>query len=172
MKKTHLTTIVLLLFIVLTNCDSKDDDCLKTITIPQFYLINNQSYSYDITQEVPCDFPEPETSQEIEPPTLENFSFTVLKFIFTPDTGNNTSRLQFEIELNNPNEFSIEGVPVLNLMIDETNVTSSYSSDASVPCYSIAPNSSCILTYDTESSLDLGFINSIQFLTIEYYLTQ
>jgi len=145
---------------------------MKTITIPQFYLVNNQSYSYDITQEVPCDFPEPETSTEIDPPLLENFSFTILSFLFTPDTGNNTSRLQFEIELNNPNDFSVEGTPVITLAVDATEVTATYASDATIPCNTLSANGSCIFTYDKESSLDLGRIDSIQFMDLAYYLTR
>ncbi|MFY0591067.1 hypothetical protein [Roseivirga sp.] len=173
MKRIHLPKLVLLLCVLLSSCGSgEDDDCLKTITIPQFYLVNNQSYSYDITQEVPCDFPDPETSQEIEPPILENFSFTVQSFNFTPDTGNNTSRLQFAIELNNPNDFPVEGIPIFNLLIDEVNITGNYSADASSPCNSLAANSSCTLIYDKESSLDLGVINSIEFVNLQYYLTQ
>ena len=148
---------------------STDDDCMKTITIPQFYYVNNQAYSYDTTQEVPCDASEPEDAVLIEPVKLENFSYEVLSFVFTPDTGNNTSRLQFEIRLDNPNDHPITGVPVLTVNINGMVSTLSYSRDAAVPCYEIAAGSSCILTYDLEESLDYG-INSIELVDVQYLL--
>lgn len=172
MRKGLHYKLLLICSLFISSCGSDDQNCMKTITIPQFYLVNNQSYSYDLTQEVACDFPEPETSIEIEPPLLENFSFTVLSFHFTPDTGNNTSRLQFEIELNNPNDFPVEGIPILTLATDGTEVMGSYSADASIPCTTLSPNSTCVLTYDKESSLDLGMISIIQFMDVAYYLTR
>ncbi|SNR57764.1 RNA polymerase II transcription elongation factor [Lutibacter agarilyticus] len=163
--------IVLITFISLFGCPSDDDDCMKTITIPQYYISLGQSYSYDTTLEVPCDFAEPEEPQLIEPPILENFSFEILNFNFTPDTGNNTSRLQFQIKLNNSNNYSINGVPIITMNSDGLEYSGSFSKDASVPCYQIDANSDCILTYDKESSLDLGIINSIQIIKVAYYLT-
>ncbi|WP_345273140.1 hypothetical protein [Flaviramulus aquimarinus] len=161
-----------MIIILLSACHSNDDsDCMKTITIPQFYFINNQSYSYDITQEVPCDFPEPSEPELIEPPELENFSYEVLNFIFTSDTGNNTSRLQFEIKLNNPNDYSVSGVPILTINSDELEFSGSFSNNASISCFEINANSSCILTYDQEESLDLGIINSYELINVQYLLT-
>lgn len=166
---------VLLLFLIislLSGCKSSDDeDCSKTITIPQFYFVNNQSYSYNITQEVPCDFPEPSVAELIEPPELENFTYEVLNFTFTPETGNNTSRLQFEIKLNNPNSYSVNGVPILTTNTDGLESSGSFSNDASIPCFEIGANSHCILTYDQQSTLDLGIINSIELIDVQYLLT-
>ena len=169
MKKLLKYTFLLATAALLYNCSS-NDECTKTITIPQYYFVNNQSYSYSTTLEVPCDFPDPETPELIEPPLLENFSYEVLNFIFTPDTGNNTSRLQFEIKLNNLNDYEVEGIPILTVVIDGLEFSVSYSSNASIPCYSLDANSSCILTFDKESSLDLGLINSIELINVEYYL--
>ncbi|MCV6630539.1 MAG: hypothetical protein OIF50_11865, partial [Flavobacteriaceae bacterium] len=147
------------LVVLCAACDSNEDDnCTKTIQIPQFYLVNNQSYRYDTTQEVPCDFPDPTTPKQIDPPALENFSYEVLDFTYTPDTGNNTSRLQFSIKLNNPNNFEATGVPILTIKADEVTFSGSFSKYASVPCLSIAAKASCILTYDMEESLDLGSV--------------
>lgn len=163
---------LLLLIILLNGCvSSNEDDCIKTITIPQFYLVNNQLYRYDVTQEVPCDFPEPSDPELIEPPELESFTYEVLKFEFTPDTGNNTSRLQFEIKLNNPNEFSVKGVPIITINSDGLVSSGSFSNEASIPCYGIDANSYCTITYDRESSLDLGLINSIELINVKYLLT-
>ena len=157
---------------LLAGCDASDDeDCIKTITIPQVYIVNNQTYSYDITEEVPCDFPEPTTPEFIEPPELENFTYEVLNFRFTPDTGNNTSRLQFEIKLNNPNDYNARGIPILTTNSDGLEIRRSFSNDASIPCLEIEANADCILTYDQESSLDLGIINSIELINVQYLLT-
>lgn len=163
-------SILLLTVILLSACKSNDgEDCTKTITIPQIYFVNNQSYSYDITQEVPCDFPEPSEPELIQPPELENFTYDVLSYTFTPDTGNNTSRLQFEIRLNNPNSFSASGIPVLTFNTDGL-VSTGGLNNASIPCFTIEANSNCILTYDQQTSLDLAIINSIQLINVQYLL--
>lgn len=161
---------LILTALVLFGCPSDEDDCTETITIPQFYIINNESYSYDRELEVPCGSPKPTDAVQIEPPLLENFSYEVLSFVNTPDTGNNTSRLQFEIKINNPNDYKVKGVPILTIEFDGIVITGSYSSDASIPCTQIDANSSCILTYDKEASLDLGTVNSAKLIAVKYYL--
>ena len=169
MKKVLEYALLLVTMILFLGC-SDDQDCTKTINIPQIYFVNNQSYSYDITQEVPCDFPEPSEPETIEPPTMDNFSYEVLNFEYTPDTGNNTSRLQFEIKLNNPNEYAVSGIPMLTMVTDGLQMTGSFSDEALVPCYQIEENSSCVLTYDQQSSLDMGMANSIQLIDVQYLL--
>lgn len=169
MRKLKIFTLIIGTLINI-NCSSKGD-CTKTITIPQSYFVGNQSYSYDITQEVPCDFPEPTDAKIIEPPVLENFTYEVLSFIYTPDTGNNTSKLEFEIKINNPNNFIAKGIPILTLISDGLQFSRSYSNNASIPCYEIIANSSCTLTYEAEDSLDLGIISSIELIDVKYYLT-
>ena len=165
----------LICFVVLsfTACSSSEDesDCTKTITIPQFYFFNNQSYNYDISQEVSCNFPDAVSPELIEPPQLDNFTYTVVNFLFTPDTGNNTSRLQFEIELNNPNNYDVSGFPVLTISTDGLVSSGSFSNNASIPCYEINSNSNCNLVYDQQSSLDLGLISSVELIDVNYFLT-
>lgn len=171
-KSRALYVLILATVYSVMGCSGNDDpDCFKTITIPQFYAINNQFYYYDRTLEVPCDFPEPKDPVEISPPALENFTYNILSFNFIPDTGNNTSRLQFEIELLNPNNFGVSGVPILTISVDGLESRGSFSNNASVPCYEIDPNSSCILTYDQQESLDVALISSIELINVEYFLT-
>ncbi|MCF1422336.1 hypothetical protein [Mangrovimonas futianensis] len=164
-----LFTITFLLFACPS--DDGDDACTKTIVIPQFYVSGNQTYYIDRTQEVPCDFPEPTNAVQIEPPALENFSYEVLSFVYTPDTGNNTSRLQFEIQLNNPNDYAVTGVPLVTLNIDGMISSSSYSNGTLDPCNEIDSDSYCILSVDLEASLDLGAPASVELVTVEYFLT-
>ncbi|SDX86560.1 hypothetical protein SAMN05444411_110141 [Lutibacter oricola] len=171
MKNIYKYTLLIITLITTSACPSDEDDCIKTITIPQYYVVFGQSYSTETTQQVPCDYPEPTTPELIEPPAVENLTYEVLEFNFTPDTGNNTSRLQFQIKLNNPNEFSIKGIVVLTLNSDGLEYSGNFSKDATSSCYEISANSNCILTYDKESSLDLGLVNSLQLVNVEYYLT-
>ena len=173
MKNALKFPLLFLTAVLLFGCSSNesDEDCMKTITIPQYYNINNQSYSYNIEQEVSCDTPEPTEPKLIAPPELEGFAYEVLKFEFTPDTGNNTSRLQFEIKLTNPNNYPVSGVPVLTVEVDGLQTKSSFSNNASVPCYEIAANSSCILTYDQEESRDVVIIDSYELVDVQYYIT-
>jgi hypothetical protein len=172
MRKFLIYPVLLLIIIVVYGCSSdSEEDCMKTITIPQYYVVNNQSYSYNITQELSCDALEPSEPKQIAPPNLVNFSYEVLSFIFTPDTGNNTWRLQFKIKINNPNSYSVTGIPVLTCSVDGLETTSSFSANASVPCYEVAANSSCILTFDQEESLDLVQVESFELINVQYFLT-
>lgn len=162
---------ILSLFVISCNDDDNDEECLKNITIPQFFIVGNQTYSSETILEVPCDTPEPTVPELIEPPELENFSYQILSFDYTPDTGNNTSRLRFEIQLNNGNDFNVNGIPVLTTVTDGLEVSGSYSNNANEPCFEIDANSSCILTFDQESSLDFGAPGSIEITNVVYIVT-
>ncbi|SHI64590.1 hypothetical protein [Aquimarina spongiae] len=165
--------ITLSLFVfVFISCGSDDnEDCMKIITIPQTYFVNNRSFSYDIEQLVPCDTPEPTVAEVLDtPPLLENFSFEVLRFEFTPDTGNNTMRLQFEIRLTNNNNFDVNGIPYMTIRTDDFEVSRVYE-NAITPCLQLEANSSCTYTYDQEDSLVFGTINTIEFVDLQYFLT-
>lgn len=170
-----ISKILLLAVFLLFGCNSDEEkECVKTIQEPYFNFINNQiSVSY-YDKVVPCDYPDPAEQPPIEDTdVLDNFTYEVISFIYTPDTGNNTSRLQFEIKLNNPNNYSITGVPLLTTNADGVQVTGSYSNNASSPCFEIGANSNCILIYDKEDelNLNLGFINSIELIDVKYLLT-
>lgn len=150
---------------------SCEDDCTKTITHPghTIYTPGGSVYYPPQDQEIPCNAPVP-TSEELELNItyLQNLSVEVLEFNFTPDTGNNTSRLQFEIKLHNHNDSRAEGTPILTLLIDGEESTGNFSSQASLPCRSIEANSSCTFTYDEETSLDLRIIESILLVDVKY----
>ncbi len=152
---------------LLFSCSSNNDDCTKTITVPKFYWMLNQVYNYNTTQEVPCDYIEPTDAKQIEPPALNGFTYEVISFVFTPNTGNNSSRLQYSIKLNNPNNYAVKGFAIITLNIDGFESTSSQLNR----CSRIEANSNCILTYDKETSLDLGMINSVKLIKVAYYLT-
>ena len=164
--------LFLLVIYVVSSCSNEgSQECLKTITIPQIFNVGNQFYTTSRSLEVPCDFPEPTEPEIIEPPLLENFSYQILSFTYTPDTGNNTFRIQFEIQLNNGNNFDVNGVPLLTIVTDGLEVTGSYSDQAVIPCLSLPANSNCVLTYDQEDSLDLGAPTFIQITNVEYIVT-
>jgi hypothetical protein len=134
--------------------------------------VGNQTYSTEIFQDVPCDFPEPTEPELIEAPILENFSYQILNVTITEDTGNNTWRLQFEIQLNNNSATAVTGVPRLTVLSGGLEFTGSYSNNAINPCYSIAANASCVLTFDQEESLNLGPApESFEIIDVDYVLT-
>ncbi len=164
---------VLFLTLIFFSCSSKDDDCTKTISIPQIYSVDNQTFSYSyINQEVPCDVLDNQDSVVIEPPKLDNFTYEVLNFNYTPDTGNNTSRLQFEIKLNNNNNTSVNGFPYFTLLSDGIEFSTNYGSFLIPPCNSLDANSSCTVLLELEENHGtIGFANSIQLLDVKYYLT-
>lgn len=174
MKTLNFLTFTFFLLLVLS-CGSDDEECKKTIIVQYAQVINGPGGTTIIperTQEVPCDFEEIDAPVEVvsNPTLLENFTYEVIYFDWISDTGNNTSRLQFEIQLNNPNNYIAEGYPRLTMSIDGLVISGSWSDNASNPCYSIDSNSHCILTYDVESSLDAGITNSISLTNVEYWL--
>jgi len=145
---------------------------MKTIIIPQFYTIGNQVYSTEGTLEVPCDAPDPVVAQQIEPPFLANFSYQILFFEFTPDTGNNTRRLRFDIQLNNNSSAAVTGQPISTIVTDGMETTGNLLvAQATEPCRTIAANSSCVFSVDFEESLNLGMVDSIEITNVQYLLT-
>ena len=170
MNKNLLFTLFLLGTILLSSCGSKDDECTKTAEIPHYALKNKKFERYVVMEEVSCDF----VVEDLGPLVLKNFSFEVLNFNFTPDTGNETSRLKFEIKLNNPNNYAVEGLANITVRAagDDFEYTGTYSDLASVPCYKISANSSCILTYDVESPYNpnVGAPKSMEVVNVVYYI--
>lgn len=170
MTKFPYLPVLLLASILTVGCD---DDCTKTITFPGYtlYTPGGAVYQAERTQEIPCNAPVPDGGELGQNITyLSSFSVEVLEFDFTPDTGNNTSRLQFKIKLNNFNNFKAQGVPILTLLIDGEETTASYPR-ATVPCNEIEANSSCIFTYDKETSLDVAIIENIVLVDVKYVLS-
>lgn len=157
-------------FIIL-GCAS-NDDCTKMITIPELIITTptGSSYNpaYDI--EVPCDYEIPVIEETFK--ELDKFSYEVLSFKFTPDTGKNTSRLQFEIKLNNNNNVNVIGVPIITVDVDGTVSSGNFASGSTSPCQGISANSSCTITYDKETTLDLGLIKSIKIVTVKYMVAK
>lgn len=168
MKNTLLTLCFLGSFWMIS-CSSSED-CMKTITIPSQTIITPSGSAFipEKDEEVPCNY-ELEPIQEQEP--IQNFTYEVLNFQFTPDTGNNTNRLQFDLKLNNLNNFTIDGFAYITLNIDGTISSSGMLNGATSSCGQIGPNSSCIFTFVKEESLNLGLIESIQLVDVKYYLS-
>ncbi|WP_435138278.1 hypothetical protein [Formosa sp. A9] len=103
------------------------------------------------------------TQEETE---LQNVTHEVILFEFTPDTGNNSSRLRYEITFTNPNDIPVNGAHKVTLNIDGL-ISSNIATDSS-PCYLIEGNSDCTISFDEEESLDLATINSIELVSVEY----
>jgi hypothetical protein len=102
--------------------------------------------------------------------TLKNITYNVLFFEFTPDTGNNTSRLRYEIQFNNPNNININGFHKITIRTEANGVeiVSSKIGNDSSPCYEISANSNCSISFDEEESFDIGMVNSIELVSVEY----
>lgn len=163
--------IFLILTCLLVLACPSDDECTKTITIPQLYIIGNQSYTYDIEQEVSCDFPEPTEPELIEAPVLENFTYQVLSYNYIPYSDNNTTILQYEIQLNNHNDFAVTGLPKMTFYDGHIEVSGYFTEDAIEPCHNIEANSSCILTFDKEYPIEQILpVETYEIVNVEYFL--
>ncbi len=147
-------------------------ECTKIITIPGLTIVTPDGISInpDSQIEVPCDYVPPPIEGPIEPKAVDNFSYEVLNFKFIPDTGKNTNRLEFVIKLNNLNDFAIKGYPMFTVTIDGQEISAPYSKGAISTCNQIEAKSSCNFTFEAESTLELGKINSIKLVTVKYYV--
>lgn len=167
MKKS--IVLFYLIFSIFFSCSSAEN-CTKTITIPSRTIITPTGSSYypELLSVVPCDYVITPVQEQTP---LQNFTYEVLNFNFTPDTGNNTNRLKFDIKLNNPNNFVIKGFAYITTNADGVESSSGFLNGAISSCSEINPNSSCIFSFDKQSSLNLGIIQSIQLVNVKYYLT-
>ncbi|MDQ6527780.1 hypothetical protein [Flavobacterium sp. LHD-85] len=170
MIKTLKLIFIAISFLFFFGCSS--GDCTKIITIPAqtIQTPSGSSYMPAYEREVSCDF-------EIEPveentKELENFSYEILNFIYTPDTGKNTNRLQMEIKLNNLNDFNVTGAPLITINVDGAESIGSFASKATSPCYGINAKSSCIFTFDQETSLSFGLIKSVKIVSVKYIVAK
>ena len=168
--KKFIILIYSIVFCTLFSCSSADY-YPKTITIPSRNIITPTGSAYIPESQllVPCDYVATPIQEQAP---LQNFSYEVLNFTFTPDTGNNTNRLKFDIKLNNPNNFVIKGFPYFTVNVDGVVSSSGYINGATSTCTEINPNSSCIFSFDNQQSLNLGIIQSIQLVNVKYYLTE
>jgi len=108
----------------------------------------------------------PNDDMPIEEETLENVTYEVLFWEFTPDTGHETVRLRYKIEFYNPNNVAINGF--YKITQDADGLVSTLLSTNLSPCYQIEANSSCTFSFDEEDSFDIAMINSIDFVSAEY----
>tara|TARA_R110002126_G_scaffold291757_1_gene456947 strand:+ start:8179 stop:8691 length:513 start_codon:yes stop_codon:yes gene_type:complete len=169
--KIKFLTITLFCFL-LFSCGEENSDCVKTITIPQIYYVNNQPHTIDSTQEVPCDFPDSIDLEIINPPKLENFSYHVIEFSHIVDTNANSVKLKIEVELINPNNANATGFANFTIQTDHTEFSTNYKGYATESCNLLEANSSCVYKLEIEHSLDLGYLKNPVLKDIEYFLTE
>ena len=167
--KINIILLCSIVFGTLFSCSSTDN-CTKTIVIPSRSIITPTGSSYipEYQSVVPCDYVVTPIQEQTP---LQNFTYEVLNFNFTPDTGNNTNRSKFDIKLNNQNNFVIKGFPYITVNTDGVVSSSGFTNGAISTCNEINPNSSCIFSFDNQASLNLGIIQSIQLVNVKYYLT-
>ena len=109
------------------------------------------------------------SSDDTITPEMQPITHEVLLFEFTPDTGNSSSRLQYEIKFSNPNSVAVNGSYIITLNSDGA-VNSNSSISDTAPCRTIPANSDCIISLDEETSFDIGMIQSVELVSVEYYI--
>ena len=170
MKKT---IQLLLITLVLFNCSNSDDDCTTTMEVPKFYELDGRSHTYNVTEEVSCDFDtDSMIPEEIEPVILENLSYEVLQYQHAIDQTNNYEKLKFTIRLTNKNPYEVEGFTEITWNKNPSFKLYIYGSgNNSTGCTSIAANSSCFLEYDFEGPIFTNSQSVIDFPIPTYYVT-
>ncbi len=177
MKILKSLQLLLMMAVFFINCSSsqEEQDCIKEINQDYIVGFGGKAYYYTETIEVSCD----EDDQQNQPiegeiPLLENFEYNVLKFEFNPEVGNNMSRLYFEIELRNPNNFEAKGIPLFTMRSNgNLNFETDYKASLKESCITIASNSSCILIVEIEENNSANAPNdSIELVDLKYALVR
>ena len=172
--KKHLSLFILFT-LLLSACGSSntaEESCAKTIIVQYGFTIRTPfgtTIIPEITQEVDCDFPEPTVAQSIEQlPRLQQFSYEILSINVTPDTGNNTSKVEYSVRLNNLSNETVKGIPYVTTRINNQNFTTAGPNNSG--CTELQANSSCVLNYSAEESLNIGMITAFNIVNIEYLI--
>lgn len=173
MTKIIVSILVISLFVACGSNESNDNEpCTKQIIVQNEFIIQTASGTTiipQITQEVDCNFPDPEIAEVItELPRLSSFSYNVLNISIIPDTGNNTSKVSYQIQLNNLSDKAVKGLPYVTTRINNQSITSSQVNNSS--CTEISANSSCTISFEAEDSLNLGTISSYDVVNVEYFV--
>lgn len=163
-----LKVFFILLFIMTFGC-SEENNCVERITVPDNLIKTNTSYIFEPSYwvDLPCDH-DLELLLDVSA-VLQNFSYEIISYNFNAKTGNNTSKLDFIIELKNNNNFNVEGAPIFLMRINGIELSTSYSSNSG-NCNTINANETCTFSYTKEISLDTEIINSVELVSIKYLL--
>lgn len=104
----------------------------------------------------------------VEEEILQDVIVEVVLYEFTPDTGNNSQRLRYEIKFVNPNDISIRGSYEITTNADGLITTQFFTTAA--PCAEINANSDCTITFDEEESFESGLatIQSLELISVDY----
>lgn len=104
-----------------------------------------------------------------EKETMKPITYEVLLFEFTPDTGNNSSRLRYDIKYTNPNNVAVKGSSRITMNYDGLILT---PIKKVLPYIEIAANSNFTESSNVEEPLNLtiGKTNSIKLVSVEFIL--
>ena len=102
-----------------------------------------------------------------EKETLKPVTYEVLLFEFTADTGNNSSRLHYEIKYTNPNDVAVKGTSSVTANYNGLILTPIKRVSVS-PYTEIGANSTYTEVYNVESPHDIQSLSPEQIKT--YYI--
>lgn len=161
--------LIILFFVGFTFGCSEGNNCIERITVPDNVIKTSIGYTFEPSYwiDLPCDY-----NYELNPildvsEVLPNFFFEVISFNFNADTGNNTSKLEFEVALKNNNNFAVEGVPIFLMRTDGLELSTNYTGNHG-NCNTINANETCTFSYTKEVALDVEIINSVELVSVKY----
>lgn len=162
--------IVLITLLLCISC-AENYGCVERVTVADNVTKEGNTFTFTPSYwvDLPCD--DDITERQNTSEVLKNFTYKVRSFNFISDTGNNSSKLSFEIALENNNNFSVEGLPIFTMREDGVEFNKSYTSETG-SCSTIGANETCILTYQEETSFDFEKIESLALLSVKYLLAR
>ncbi|WP_157663271.1 hypothetical protein [Polaribacter sp. SA4-12] len=162
-------TLFLIFFVAFNFGCSEGNNCAERITVPDNVIKTSTGYTFEPSYwiDLPCDY-DVTTLLDVSE-VLQNFSYEMISFNFNPDTGNNTSKLEFEVALKNNNNFAVEGVPVFLMRTDGLESSENYTGNNG-SCNTINANKTCTFSFTKEVSLYVEIINSVELVSVKYLL--
>ncbi|MFK8060915.1 MAG: hypothetical protein AB8B78_12600 [Polaribacter sp.] len=160
----------LFLLIITFGC-SDGNGCVDRVTIPDNVEKTASGFTFTPSSwiDLPCDY---DLSNLLDVSEVSpNFSFEIVSFKFTPDTGKNTSKLEFEVKLTNNCNKSIEGLPIFIMRIDGVESSKNYIENTN-NCTSFTVNETCNFNYSKETSLETGKVKSLELVAVKFLLAK
>ena len=102
---------------------------------------------------------------------LKEVVVEVLSFEYTPDTGNDTNRLQYKIKFTNSNNFDVQGYYEVFFRNGDLSYSRSSISSSENQCNKIVANSDCTFSFDEQDPLDI-VSGEIELVSVEYTILE
>lgn len=163
------TAVLYFILIFLFSQCAQNYGCVERVTIQDNVSKTESGFEFEPSYwiDLPCDY---DVENKIKTSkVVNNFTYKLVRYNYTPNTGNNSSKLEFEVILENNNNFEIEGLPIFIMSGDGIEFSANYHVNSS-SCSSISANSTCTFTYEKETPFTEESFSTLELVGIKFLL--